>query len=147
MARPSARCSPFQNPLPTSGNELADPSSTEGNDTYTAAPAMSSTLTPAPAPAPAPSLAPGPINTNATGKYWEADLQRIFRIVLEARPFVSNPASQPLVFLERLCHKLLKATFPELYHGKTYMKCYSFCQQCKNHFAAIFLQDRALFRW
>ncbi len=28
----------------------------------------------------------------------------------------------------------LKAKTPDVYHGKSYIKCYNFCQQCEDHF-------------
>ena len=33
------------------------------------------------------------------------------------------------------CEKPLKAWFPDVYQGKTHIKCYNFFQQGKNHFA------------
>ena len=87
---------------------------------------MSRALTPALVPALAPPLAPAPVNANATVRYSEADLQRTFRTVLEARPLAFAPASQPLVFPDGPRERLLKARFPELYCGKTQMECYNF---------------------
>ena len=135
MARPPARRSPRRNPPPTGEDEPAGPAPTEGSDIYTPAPAVSRALTPAPAPAPAPLLAPVPVDANATVRYSEADLQRIFRTVLEARPLAPAPAPQPLVFPDGPRERPLKARFPELYRGKTHMECYNFIQQCEDHFA------------
>ena len=82
-------------------------------------------------------------------KYTEEDLQRILRKVLEARA----PS-------DGACEKPLKARLPDVYYGKSHIKCYNFCQQCKDHFAiawakgpncipfvAFFLRDRINFRW
>ncbi len=33
--------------------------------------------------------------------------------------------------------KAIKAKLSDVYHSKSHMKCYNFCQQCKNHFAII----------
>ncbi len=54
----------------------------------------------------------------------------------------------------------LKAKTPDVYRGRSHMKCYNFCQQCEDHFAtcgatgpnqipfaASFLRDRINFRW
>ena len=158
MARPPARRSPRRNPPPTGEDEPAGPAPTEGSDTYTPAPAVS--RAPTPAPAPASPLAPVPVDADATVRYSEADLQRILRTVLEARPLAPAPAPQPLVFSDGPRERPLKARFPELYCGKTHMECYNFIQQCEDHFAtagakgpnrvpfaATFLRERALFRW
>ena len=126
MARPPARRSPCRNPPPTGKDEPAGPAPTEGSDTYTPAPAVSRAPTPAPAPAPAPPLAPAPVDADATVRYSEADLQRILRTVLEARPLAPAPAPQPLVFPDGPRERPLKARFPELYRGKTHMECYNF---------------------
>ena len=117
MARPPARCSPCQNPLPTGKDEPADSALIEGSDTYTPAPAVSHASTPAPPAASA--LAPAAVDS--TVRYSEADLHRIFRTVLETRP----PAPQPLVFPDGPCERPLKAKFPELYRSKTHMECYN----------------------
>ena len=160
MARPPARRSPCRNSLPTGKDEPAGPAPTEGSDTYTPTPAVSRALTSAPAPAPAPLFASAPVDANATVRYSDADLQRILRTVLEARPFALAPAPQPLVFPDGRRERPLKARFSKLYRGKTHMECYNFIQQCEDHFAtagakgpnrvpfaATFLRERALFRW
>ena len=160
MGRSPARRSPCRNPPPTGKDEPAGLALTEGNDTYTLALAMSHATTPAPAPPLAPLLAPAPVDANATVRYSEADLQRIFRTVLEVRPLAPAPAPQPLVFPDGPRERPLKARFPELYRGKTHMECYNFIQQCEDHFAtagakgpnrvpfaAIFLREQALFHW
>ncbi len=54
----------------------------------------------------------------------------------------------------------LKPRNPDLYYGNSYLECYYFCQQCKNHyevagslghqripFAVGFLKDRIRNRW
>ena len=119
----------------TDKDKPAGPAPTESSDTYTPAPVMSRAATPAPASAPAPPLALAPVDADATFRYSEADLQRIFRTVLEARPLAPAPAPQPLVFPDGPRERPLKARFPELYCGKTHMECYNFIQQCEDHFA------------
>ena len=156
MASPLASRSPCQNPPPTSKDEPAGPAPTEGGDTYTPAPVVSRTPTSAPPAALIPTLAPAAVDS--TVRYSEADLQRIIKIVLETRRPALIP--QPLVFPDGPCKRPLKARFPKLYCGKTYMECYNFIQQCKDHFAtagakkpscvpftATFLRERTLFRW
>ena len=83
-------------------------------------------------------------------KYTEEDLQRILRIVLEARaPPSDSPREKPL-----------KARSSDVDCGKSHMECYNFCQQYEDHFATAeakgpnripfavsFLQDRINFRW
>ena len=154
MARPPTRRSPRQKPPPTGEDEPAALFPTEGNDTYT--PALIISRTPTPAPPAAPALALAAINS--TVRYSEADLQRIFKTILETRP--PAPAPQSLVFLDGSCKRPLKARFPELYCGKTYMECYNFIQQCEDHFAttrakgpnrvpfaANFFQQQVMFCW
>ena len=126
MARTPAPCSPCRNPPPTGKDELAGPAPTERCDTYTPALAVSRAPTPAPAPAPAPPLASAPVDANTTVRYLEADLQRILRTVLEARPLTPVSGRQPLVFPDGPRERPLKARFPELYCGKTHMECYNF---------------------
>ena len=120
MARPPACRSPHQNPPPTGKNKPASLAPTKGSDTYTPFPAVSHTLTPAPPAA----CVLAPTTVNSTVRYSDADLQRIFRTVLETRPSVFAP--QPLVFPDSLSKRPLKARFPELYCGKTHMECYNF---------------------
>ena len=160
MARPLACHSARQNPPPTGKNKPAGPASTKGSDIYTPVPAMSRAPTPALASAPVLPLTPAPADANATVRYLEADLQQIFRTVLEVRPLAPAPAPQPLVFPDGPCERPLKARFLELYCGKTHIECYNFIQQYEDHFAtagakgrnrvpfaATFLREQALFRW
>ena len=159
MARLLACRSPCRNPPLTGEDEPADPAPTEDSDTYIPALTVSRAQTPAPAPILAPPLALAPVDANATVRYSKADLQRIFKTVLEARPLAPTPAPQPLVFPDGPRKKPLKARFLELYCGKIHMECDNFIQQCEDHFAtakakrpnrvpfaAIFLRKRALFR-
>ena len=154
MARPPACRSPCQNPPPTGKDKLAGPAFTKGNNTYTSAPVVY--RAPIPAPTAASALAPPAVNS--TVRYSEADLQRIFRTVLETRSSTLTP--QPIVFPDGPCERLLKATFPELYRGKTHMECYNFIQQWEDYFAtagakkpnrvlfvATSFWEQALFRW
>ena len=154
MARPLARCSPCQNSPPTDKDKPAGPAPIESSDSYTPAPAISRAPTPAPPAAPA--LSPSAVNSMV--KYLEANLQRIFRTVLETTP--PAPALQPRVFPDGPCERPLKPRFPELYCGKTHIECYNFIQLYKDHFTTIkakepnrvpfvvtFLWERALFCW
>ena len=75
------------------------------------------------APPLAPPLAPTPA-VDSMVRYLEADLQQIFKTVLEASPLTFTP--QPLVFLDGPYERPLKARFPKLYCGKTHMECYNF---------------------
>ena len=119
-----------------------------------------------------PPVANAPAVTNSITKYSEDDLQRILKIVLEARvpapaPVLTlapvpapatAPAPAPIV-AEAPCEKL-KACSLDMYRGKSHMDCYNFCQQCEDYFATIgvtgptripfaasFLWDRISFRW
>ena len=69
MARPPARRSFCQNPPSTGKDKPAGLAPTEGNDTYTPAPAVF--CAPIPAPPAAPALAPAVVNS--TVRYLEAD--------------------------------------------------------------------------
>ena len=99
-------------------------------------------------------------------KYSEDDLQRIFKAVLEARAPVPAPVSAPAPtpapapIVAEGTQKKLKARSPDIYHGRSHMDCYNFCQQCEDYFAtaratgptriffaASFLRDRISFRW
>lgn len=88
-------------------------------------------------------------------EYSKDDLQQIFKAVLETR---TSTVTAPLP--EDLWERLLKVRFPDIYQGKTDMKCYNFCQRCKDYFAITgtkgpncisfitsFLWDKVLFCW
>ena len=92
-----------------------------------------------------------PIARPSIPKYTEEDLQRILKTVLEARAPTTSEEPQD---------KPLKAQSPDVYRGKSHMKCYNFCQQCEDYFAtagakgpnqipfaASFLRDQISFRW
>ena len=104
--------------------------------------------------------------------YFEDDLQRIFKAVLEARAPVPAlapvpapvpilaPALAPALIVAKAHQKKLKTCFPDVYRGKSHMDCYNFCQQGEDYFATIaatgptrilfatsFLQDWISFRW
>ena len=159
MARPLTCHSSYWNLFPTAGNELAGPAPTEGNDTYILATVVSHAPTSTPASAPALLLALTPVDANATVRYSKAELQPIFKTILEVRSPILALAPQILVFSKSPYKRPLKARFPELYYGKTHMECYNFCQQCKDYFATTgakrphrvlfittLLRDQALFR-
>ena len=96
MARHPTHRNPCRNPPPTGKDEPAGSAPTEGSNTYTSAPAMSRALIPIlpAAPASAPVFAPAVVNS--TIRYSKADLQRIFRTVLETKSYA--PASSQLFF-------------------------------------------------
>ena len=100
--------------------------STNNNETFTHTSTMSRVFTPA--------LALPPAPANSTARSFEKDVQQIFKTVQEARPPTLVP--QPLVFPNKPCEKFLKARFSNVYCGKTHIKCYNFCQQCKDHFTS-----------
>ena len=111
----------IETPPPNGKDELAISAlkvSTNDNRTPTCTPAMSHTPTPA--------LGLPLVLANSTAKYSEKDLQRILKTVLEAR--VPAPALHLLVFPNRPYERPLKARFPDLYHSKTHIECYNFCQ-------------------
>ena len=58
-------------------------------------------------------------------RYFNKDLQQIVKTILETK----TPALvlQLLVFPNEPCERPLKAKFPDLYCGMTYMKCYNLC--------------------
>lgn len=73
---------------------------------------------------------PDPLTTSSTTKYLKNDLQHIFKTILEAKILITL-----IAILNKYFQRLFKAKFPNVYHGKTHMECYNFCQQCKNYFA------------
>ena len=83
MAKSPARCSSWRNPSPIGKDELAGPAPTQNNDTNTPSPAVSHAPTFAPSSTLLLVLTP---TINSMDRYSKADLQRIFRTVLEARP-------------------------------------------------------------
>ena len=91
-------------------------------------------------------------------KYFENDLQQIFKAVLEARALALAPA--PALVVSEVFREKLKARSLDLYCGKFHIDCYNFCQQYENYFATAratgstrilfatsFLWDRISFRW
>ena len=85
-------------------------------------------------------------------------MQRIFKIVLEARAPAPAPAPAPVV--SEVLRDKLKARSPDVYCGKSHIDCYNLCQQCEDYFASAgamgptripfatsFLRDRISFRW
>ena len=159
MAQSSAHCSPRQN-LHDGKDELAGGTPIKGNDRRTPAPVASCAPIPAVAPVVAPFAASGSANSSVV-RYSEDDLQQILRTVLDSKPLAPVPA--PIVatapHYKSPRKRSLKARFLHMYQGKTYLECYNFFQECKDHFAtagatssnrvpfaATFLKDTALFR-
>ena len=91
----------------------------------------------------------------------EHNLQQIFKIVLDFRPPTPPLAPAPAFQQYKSAYERpLNARFPDVYWDKTYLDCYNFFQQCKDHFAtaraksqnqvlfiATFFTDIALFCW
>ena len=69
---------------------------------------------------------PSSIFRNSLVRYFEKNFQRIFKIILEAKTSPLTP--QPIFFFNKLCKRLLKASFNNFYYDKTYIECYNFCQ-------------------
>ena len=166
MAQSSACCNPCQNPLVDGKNKLVSGTSTEDSNRCTIVLATTRVFTPIVALVVAPLVIFGSANSFVV-RYLENDLQQIVKIILEARP-LPTPAPTPVLapviaafpHYERLHERPLKAHFSDIYQGKTYLKYYTFFQQCKDHFAtadatgpnrvpftATFLKDTALFHW
>ena len=95
-----------------------------------------------------------PAAATSVPKYSEDDLQWILKAVLEAQA----PAPAPVI--SKVCREKLKARSPDVYHGKSHMDYYNFCQQCEDYFATAgatrptqilfatsFLWDRISFCW
>ena len=128
MAQSSARCSPCQNPH-DGKDELAAGTSTKGSDRYTPGLAATSAPTPAVVPVVAPFATSGSTDFSVV-RYWEDDLQRIFRTVLDSRPPapVPAPVAAASPYFEGPHVRLLKARFLDIYWDKTHLKYYNFLQ-------------------
>ena len=73
---------------------------------------------------------------NNVPNYFEDDLQRIFKAVLEAQATAPTPAPAlaPATFKEPW-KKLLKARSPDVYCRKSHIDYNNFCQQYEDYFA------------
>ena len=60
------------------------------------------------------------VTTLTVFKYTEKDLQQIFKTVLEAQAPITS---------KKPWDKSLKARFPDVYHKKSHIEYYNFCQQ------------------
>ena len=107
-----------------------------------------------------PLIVNAPATATNVSKYSENDLQRILKAVLEAQTPAPTPALAPALIISEAPWEKLKARSLDVYHGKSYMDCYNFCQQCENYFATakamgptqilfitFLLQDWISFRW
>ena len=109
-------------------------------------------------------LGPKPPADTSISKYFEDDLQRIFKTVLEAQAPIPVPAPAFALLsasvVSEVLREKLKACSLDIYRGKSYMDCYNFCQQCEDYFATAgatgstqilfatsFLRDGISFRW
>ena len=72
---------------------------------------------------------------NSIPKYFEDDLQQIFKAVLEAQAPAPAPTPIPAPVVSEVPWEKLKARFPNVYCRKSHIDCYNFCQQCEDHFA------------
>ena len=152
MAWTSACHTHLQNFLLSGEDELAGAASTEDNNTLF----VSFAAIPAVIVAPLLVLA-----SSSVAQYLENDLQQILKIFLDFGPSAPFPTLAPAFQQYKgPCESPLKARFPDVYWGKTHLKCYNFFQQCEDHFATVgakgqnqllfianFLKDTALFCW
>ena len=160
MAWSSVYCSPHQNPH-DGKDKLAGGTATVVSDCCIPTPAATHIPTPAVAPIVAPLVTSGFANSSMV-RYLEDDLQQILRTVLDSRPLALVPTFVIAVapHYKGPYDQPLKTWFPDIYWEKTYLECYNFFQQCKEHFVTagtigpnrvsfvtIFLKDIALFRW
>lgn len=145
-------CSPGQNPFTI----LADDDSI--NALPGASTKSSSSFTPIfRTPSPISDLSPAPVAPSADENLFKLFMRAYLAArttALTAAPgLASSPDAGPR-------QRPLKARFSELYYRNSYMDCYRFCQQCKDHFdmagatgtnripfAALFLQDTISHRW
>ena len=87
-------------------------------------------------------------------------MQRILKAVLKAH--APAPALAPVLapVVSEVLWEKAKARFPDIYHGKSHMNCYNFCQQCEDYFATVramkstqiffaasFFQNQISFHW
>ena len=160
MAQSSTCCSPRQNPH-DGKDELASGTSTEGSNRCTPISAATHAPTPAITPIITLLIASGSADSSVV-RYSENNLQQILSTVLDFGP--SAPVLVPVVatalHYEGPREWSLKAWFPNIYWGKTYLECYNFFLQFKDHFAttnatglnrvlfaATFLKNIILFCW
>ena len=63
-------------------------------------------------------------------KYFEDDLQKICKAVLKAQApvFTSVPTPTQTPVISEIPWEKLKARSSDIYHGKSHMDCYNFCQ-------------------
>ena len=74
-------------------------------------------------------LTPGPAPIAALAFAIPFTNNELFKQFMQAY-LASQPQRQDTGPRERL----FKARFPEIYSGNSHMKCYKFCQQCKDYF-------------
>ena len=128
MARSLACCSLCWNSPPTRKDEPTSPVLTKGSNIYIFAPAKSRVPIPASVLALVAAFAPSFASAagNLAARYLAEDLQKIPQIILETRTLALQS--------ESFCERLLKTRAPDLYRGKSYIKCYNFSRQCEDHF-------------
>ena len=68
-------------------------------------------------------------------RYFEDNLQQIFKAILEAQ--APTPTPTPTSVVSKVLRKKLKACGLDVYREKSHMDCYNFCQQCLDYFATI----------
>lgn len=87
-------------------------------------------------------------------KYTKNDLQRIFKVVLDVKPFATRKN------FNKSQERILKPWALDVYMNKFHIDCYNFIQQCENYFAnsgskghnqvpfvTIFFKEKALNWW
>ena len=80
-----------------------------------------------------------PVTAINIPKYFEDDLQKIFKAVLEAQAPTStpDPTLTPALVVFEAPQEKLKTRFLDVYCGKFHIDCYNFCQQYENYFTII----------
>ena len=68
-----------------------------------------------------------PIAVTSIPKYSKDNLQRIFKVVLEAQALAPNPTPTLALVVSEMLREKLKACSLDIYCGKSYMDCYNFC--------------------
>ena len=124
MAGPRTHRSLCRNPPPDGKNELVrglPGAPTKGSNTSTPSQPISRAQTSASAQAP----------TSSSNK---GLFQQFMKAYLENQNQNQNQAPPTTPIQVKLWEQPLKAQFPNLYYGNSYLDYYHFCQQCEDHF-------------
>ncbi len=145
VRRGQASKAPTSPPSPNGDHE--DPLGSNESGPSEAPPSSKAPVGPPEAPPGPPQAPPLPVPQDpGANRYSQQDLDRIIQTFLQNSKGGSGDK--------------LKAKTLDVYHGRSHMQCYNFCQQCEDHFAtcgaarpnrilfaASFLRDRINFRW